>query len=288
MANKIGEDAARLITAMFKHGENYPEHFEPWMEGKDLFQATGLKPSEINDAVEFLTDRGLIERMNFLNTAPYHFGQVMLNSQGRFIYHEMVSATTTPMQPTTATPSGSTVNTPPLPIGSPFGFTDLDWEYVQLKKRDRTKLFVVMGFQFASSFYNTDKLKQNVSDSFQNAVNKFNQRGGRDQIVLDFKPLAAGYGEHLFNQIARDIISADIAVFETSDMNSNVMIEMGVALTWGSRVFPIKKIKCPKPPSDISGQTWADYLEDGTGFTNANHEEDLVAMIQRAVQKKSI
>lgn len=44
-----------------------------------------------------------------------------------------------------------------------------------------------------------------------------------------------------FNEIARDVISADIAVFETSDQNSNVMIEMGVALTWGRRVLPINR-----------------------------------------------
>src|SRR2546425_1188080 len=78
-----------------------------------------------------------------------------------------------------------------------------------------------------------------------------------------FEPLAAGYGEHLFNEIARDVISADIAVFDTSDLNPNVMIEMGVALTWGVRVLLIKEKNCPKPPSDISGQTWADYEENG-------------------------
>lgn len=33
-------------------------------------------------------------------------------------------------------------------------------------------------------------------------------------IGLVFKALSAGYGQHLFNEIAGDIISADIAVFE--------------------------------------------------------------------------
>jgi hypothetical protein len=109
----------------------------------------------------------------------------------------------------------------------------------------------------------------------------------RAKISLEFKPLAAGYGEHLFNQITRDIIAADIAVFETSDMNPNVMIEMGVALTWGCRVLPIKKVGRSKPPSDISGQTWADYQNDGTGFTNPNHDDDILGMVERAIKKKS-
>ena len=52
---------------------------------------------------------------------------------------------------------------------------------------------------------------------------------------LKFRAVHAGYvkSEHLFNEIARDIISSDIAVFETSDMAPNVFIEIGVALTWG-------------------------------------------------------
>ena len=73
-------------------------------------------------------------------------------------------------------------------------------------------------------------------------------------VQLDFQSLAAGYGGHLFNKIARDIIGADIAVFETSNLNPNVMLEMGVALTWGDgsylssckvanrhhRIFPVR------------------------------------------------
>lgn len=101
-----------------------------------------------------------------------------------------------------------------------------------------------------------------------------------------FQPLAAGYGEHLFNEIARDIISADIGVFETSDLNPNVMLEMGVALTWGVRVLPIKVQGKDRPPSDISGQTWADYLDSGSTFVDPEHETKLVRMIERAIRKK--
>ena len=103
---------------------------------------------------------------------------------------------------------------------------------------------------------------------------------------LDFRPLAAGYGEHLFNEIARDIIASDIAVFETSDLNPNVMMELGVALTWGIRVLPIKLQSQKKPPSDISGQTWADYELNGEKFIDPEHETKLIRMIDRAMRKK--
>ena len=84
---------------------------------------------------------------------------------------------------------------------------------------------------------------------FERAVEEYNTLPGAPPTTLNFCPLAAGYGEHLFNEIARDVISADIAVFDTSDLNPNVMLEMGVALTWGVRVLPIKAEGCPKPPS---------------------------------------
>jgi len=65
------------------------------------------------------------------------------------------------------------------------------------------------------------------------------------------------------------------------------MIEMGVALTWRVRVLPIKKEGCPKPPSDISGQTWADYHNSASEFLDPSHHSKLVEMIERAVNKKA-
>jgi hypothetical protein len=94
-------------------------------------------------------------------------------------------------------------------------------------------------------------------------------------------------GEHLFNKIARDIVSADIAVFETSDSNVNVALEMDVALTWVFSVLPIKKKGRPNPPSDISGQTWADYTDNASSFEDLDHESKLVQMIARTVRRTS-
>jgi len=93
----------------------------------------------------------------------------------------------------------------------------------------------------------------------------------------------------LFNEIARNIIGADIAVFETSDLNPNVMLEMGVALTWGVRVLPIKKRDAPKPPSDISGQTWIDYEDSFARVIDSEFERNLLKMIERimAVKRKT-
>lgn len=131
-------------------------------------------------------------------------------------------------------------------------------------------------------------LIENVNAMLETAVAAYNKKPETIKVILRFTPLAAGYGEHLFNEIARDIIGSDIAVFDTSDLNPNVMLEMGVALTWGVRVLPIRNSNCPKPPSDISGQTWAEY-EAGTSagrFPDNEHLTKLVRMVERAAKKK--
>jgi hypothetical protein len=60
---------------------------------------------------------------------------------------------------------------------------------------------------------------------FENAMKKYrNWHPNYSNIRINFKFLSGGYGEHLFNEIVRDIVSSDIAVFEVSDRNPNVMI----------------------------------------------------------------
>lgn len=173
-----------------------------------------------------------------------------------------------------------------FPIGSPFGFTNEDWHTVEERAVSEAIIYVVLGYQFKSDYYDSDKLKMNIEEMFAAAINEYNNRQGHPAGKISFRPLAAGYGEHLFNEIARDIISSDIAVFETSDFNSNVMIEMGVALTWGVQVLPIKLQERPKPPSDISGQTWADYVESASRFVDFEHNAKLIRMIERVIRKK--
>lgn len=145
---------------------------------------------------------------------------------------------------------------------------------------------MVLGSKFESPHFNTDNLRENVKVMFQKVVDKYNSIYPDENTSLKFTPLHAGYGEHLFNQIARDIISSDIAVFETSDLAPNIFLEIGVALTWGSSVFLIKKEGCPPPSSDISGQTYADYTENASTFIDSRHEEKLFLMVERAIRKK--
>jgi hypothetical protein len=183
--------------------------------------------------------------------------------------------------PTLTEPHGSI-------LGSPFGFKDTDWTYVSERANRPGILSVVFGHQFKSDYYNSPAISSNLERHFQVAIGNWNTSHPMDTYRLDFKILKAGYGEHLFNEIARDIISSDIAVFETSDLNPNVMIELGVALTWGKKVLPIKQIDRPEPPSDISGQTWANYERNAEKFIDGDFNERMDRLIQRVVTEKSI
>ncbi|MGA9350453.1 MAG: hypothetical protein WBW48_16850 [Anaerolineae bacterium] len=275
----IEEDAGIVLQAL----EDAPRDSlgRAFMNGHQIQAATDLEPAQINDAIAILEEAGLITLHNWMGTAPYLFGEAALTSRGRY---ELERARLVQEDHVEAAP---TISRPPLPVGSPYGFTDEDWEYVAERRSLSDVISVVMGYQFESEHYETATLVENIRASFEDAVDKYRDSPGARDVMLDFRQLAAGYGEHLFNEIARDIITADIAVFETSDLNPNVMVELGVALTWGIRVLPIKLVGRPKPPSDISGQTWADYRDSGAQFVDSQHMRKLVRMVERAARKKA-
>lgn len=153
-------------------------------------------------------------------------------------------------------------------------------------KRNPDKLNVVFGYKFESKIYDTEKLKLNIEKMFQCTVDAYNKSPNAIIVELNFRPIAAIYVKHQFNEITQDIIPADIAVFDTSDFNPNVMLEMGVVLTWGVRFLPIKEENCKNPPSDISDQTCADYKDSASQFKAPDHHKKLIRMVDHAVRKK--
>jgi hypothetical protein len=276
--NPIEQNAFKLLVIMV---ENEKDQYDNEL----LKTKSSLSPQDLNDAVDYLESLGAIDAIRELGTQPFDFSVVLMKSRGRYLYHEIKETIKTEG----TEKGGSNIMLPekPLnPVGSPFGFTDDDWVEVVLGKKDSTTLYVVVGMQFNSDFYKTEKLLNNVKEIFSNAIDEFNKKNTGNKVELNFEQLDAGYGEHLFNKIARNIIRADIAVFETSDLNPNVMLEMGVALTWGTMVLPIKKKGRPNPPSDISGQTWVEYDNHGLTICDVRFDNKIIQMIERAMGKK--
>ena len=277
-----------LLLARIRGSDSAPNE----VDGPTLVELTGAAVADINDAFWLLKNAGYVDSLQYLETVDFNFTKVWITALGRYEAERLNGMLAEPIalkkespvqQPA---PVSTGIALPPTPVGSPYGFTDEDWEVIALQKSHGEKLYVVMGLQFKSTHYETEALQRNVRAALTSAVERFNLSGTDLTAQLVFRPLAAGYGEHLFNDIARDIIAADIAVFDTSDMNPNVMLELGVALTWGVRVLPIRHHATPPPPSDISGQTWALYENSAAAFLDPDHSDKLVRMVERAVRKK--
>ena len=251
------------------------------MHNQDLAGRTGLDPGRLSDAVRILEDSGYAQAIRTLGNAPFDFNGAWITAAGRLELERASAAAQESKGPT----SELSFRPTPQPVGSPYGFKPEDWEHIDLE-RGAAKLIVVFGHQFESEYYDSTELEAHLREDFSRALAAA-QEELPTGLVLDFVPLRAGYGEHLFNHIARSIIASDIAVFETSDLNPNVMIEMGVALTWGIRGHPIRHLDAPEPPTDISGQTWARYKDNGTIWEQDDHFEKLVAMTKLAARKKA-
>ncbi len=274
MVNPIEANAYRLLKLIIDADQEQ-------YENTSLQEMSGLSPRDLSDAVEYLGDVGAVEVIKTLGTAPFGFNSVSVESRGRYLYHEIENRNKEQDKESIMLPAR-----PLNPIGSPYGFTEIDWETVSLQKEENQALYVVLGMQFNSNFYDSDLLAGNIQTILQNAVEEYNKQKQEGKIILHFEKLAAGLGEHLFNQIDRSIIGADIAVFETSDLNPNVMLEMGVALTWGVRVVPFKAKGQPSPPSDISGQTWVEYENSAKTINDDKFDRKLLIMIERVISAK--
>lgn len=282
---QIQEDSLAIIKilAECENEPNDPDKGTYQLRNEAVARLTNLTPQRINTAAHFLKDQGLLKMNTSLGTHPYNFLGISLTPQGLNLYQKQSE-------------NGSTVSTEPTqtntnrinPIGSPYGFTDRDWEFIERKRTEYRTIRIAFGHQFQSEYYDSDLLKENLSNHFSQIVSRMNREiiPKEKSINLEFIVLSAGYGEHLFNEIARDIISSDIAIFETSDSNPNVMIELGVALTWGIRVLPILSTEAQRLPSDISGQTYIRYKSNAKHWEDNEHEMKVVKMIERALKKK--
>jgi hypothetical protein len=286
----IEDDATTLLITMADYGKepNDPAKGHYVFDALELQSMTEIEPHRLNDAVNVLEEGGLVKARRYAGMQPFQFGKLELTSRGRLEAERVQGARTTQKSVGPEVSGEESVSHSPLPVGSPYGFTDQDWEAVSLDRDDGGRLVVAFGYQWNSEHYDADVLLKNIEKMFAEALDAVGHRLPNPRTRLDFRALRAGYGGHLFNQIARDIIGSDITVFDTSDMNPNVMIEMGVALTWGVRVLPIRSAKAPETPSDISGQTWAIYNVAGASWEDSEHAKKLEKMIELALRRKPV
>ncbi|MET4076489.1 toll/interleukin-1 receptor domain-containing protein [Hymenobacter sp. UYCo722] len=71
----------------------------PSFDGNTIQITTQLSARDINDAVDYLDSKGLIERLDYMGTSPYNFGNVGLNVHGRQFYYENKGEKMSPSKP---------------------------------------------------------------------------------------------------------------------------------------------------------------------------------------------
>lgn len=85
MSNPIEINAKKILTILF---ENNPDG-EFLFPGEKIHELTDLKPIEINNAIDFLDEQGLIQRFDLMGSHPFNFSEVILNGKGNFQYYEL-------------------------------------------------------------------------------------------------------------------------------------------------------------------------------------------------------
>ena len=284
-----------------KLAEYIIESPKPEYPSYTLIEECNLAAEDLLIAATELASLGIVQVNHTIVLSDVGFSSLRLKHNGRdnaikFIEikkPQIIAALSPSPAPTNVYPhtptaeEGKKMNNIYNIIGSPYGFSDLDWEYIIQKLQQKDNLNVVLGYQFQSGFYNSENLILNLKNHLTRAVEYYNELHPREKLHLNFNPLRSGAGEHLFNQIAREILSADIAFLEVSDRNPNVMIELGVSLAAGVSVVLIRSEESPDPPSDISGHTWTKYSDSASNLNFTDTNRELRELIERAITKRS-
>jgi hypothetical protein len=246
----------------------------------DIKEEVKITFEEVNKAVEYLAGSNAVRRGNYASFGPqceFNFDYLQLTEQGADLFRNLSREITLPDVPIPASRRSTSL----IQLGLPFALTEEDLEHAARQKRNTGALHVVVGLQWKSRFYKTGLLCERLKDRFRRAVDRHNAVKPGAMLSLKFDKLSAGLGKHVFSRIARDIVGSDIAIFEASDRNPNVMIELGVALVCGIRVILMLEAKAKKIPSDIEGLTWIKYRDSG----KETHDDELERKLRELIEE---
>lgn len=124
---------------------------------------------------------------------------------------------------------------------------------------------VFIGYQFRSSRFKRTEIDKILIEAFSKAESDINlNKSVADKIKIRPKLQYLLSGKAISNQILSKISAADLCIFELSDLNPNVMLELGYAL---GRTKPCiflqhEDEEISKIPSDLSGVYMLRYNDD--------------------------
>ena len=116
--------------------------------------------------------------------------------------------------------------------------------------------------------------------------------------LVDFRRLRGTAGDYLLRNIYQMIKSSDIMVFDITELNPNVLLELGIAFAireevkQNMKIYLIRETKNKrsekKVPSDLSGYYYTEYRYEGEKivFSDRNSlKESLVTEIKELTAK---
>jgi hypothetical protein len=132
MATQIEKDAFRVLEVLVSAPRDQD------IDGHAIVRLTGLEPGSVNDAVSLLVDSDYGEWIQELGTAPFDFSGISITPRGRYEYQRITASKEEDShmlkQEVQDITNGPVPSRAVIPVGSPYGFTDEDWEIVTERK----------------------------------------------------------------------------------------------------------------------------------------------------------
>jgi hypothetical protein len=158
-----------------------------------------------------------------------------------------------------------------------------------MERRNDPSLRIVFGYQFSSDFYDTALLVSNLEAALARAARELNEtreQAGEVPITYHFKTLSASRSGSLFCDICMDIQSSDIAFFEVSNRNPNVMLEYGLAIGSNTILIPLRDEQSQVLPTHLQGIRWYSYRDNGMSLTEAPFVSSLRVILTSCFARK--
>lgn len=130
-------------------------------------------------------------------------------------------------------------------------------------ERMRRAMEVFAGYQFDSDYFNRSELDDAIAWACDTAATDISRK---QEVDLKYTPVDVTPGNVLLRELKSLISASSICIFEASDLNSNVFIELGLALAFEKPIVvlvnssALRKIRLP---SDISGIVYCEYPDMG-------------------------
>lgn len=127
----------------------------------------------------------------------------------------------------------------------------------------RRVINVFAGYQFESDYFNRSELDDAIVWACDTAAGDISKQY---EIDLKYTPVDITPGNILIEGLKSLIKASEICIFEASDLNNNVFIELGLALAFDKPIIILVKSSALdkiKLPADIAGMVYLEYPDIG-------------------------